>query len=138
MRNVKSSVLSLALVVTISSQLLSCGYVLHPERRGQSSGKVDLAIVGLDAIGLLFFIIPGLIAFTVDIYSGTIYMSNGHNASTLDWEKSTVIKIDPKNINRETIVAAIEKNTGIVVNLNDPRLKVYRDKKELELAESGI
>lgn len=137
MRNIKPSILSLFLVITLSSQLLSCGYILHPERRGQKSGEVDLAVVGLDSIGILFFIIPGLIAFAVDIYSGTIYMPNHYNASNINWQKSMAIKIDPKNINKETIAAAIEKNTGIAVNLNSPEFRIYRDKKlELELAQS--
>ncbi len=133
MRRIKSSILSLVLVVTLSSQLLSCGYILRPERRGQQSGKLDLAIVGLDSIGLIFFLVPGIIAFGVDIYSGTIYMQNKH--ASLEWQKIKNAKIDPKNINEKTIAAAIKKSSGITINFKDPRLKIYRDKNlALELA----
>jgi hypothetical protein len=51
-----------------------CGTVLHPERRGQPAGPLDWSIVALDAIGLLFFFIPGVIAFAVDFSNGTIYL----------------------------------------------------------------
>lgn len=124
------SITSSALLVTLSIQLFSCGYLLHPERRGQKSGQIDWAIAGLDAIGLLFFILPGLIAFGVDIASGTIYMAQNtpglrSDDSSFDLKYSKQIKIDQKNINKETIAAAIKENTGIDVDMNDPRLKVY-------------
>ncbi len=47
-------------------QLLGCGTILYPERRGQAAGRYDTDIVILDAIGLLFFIVPGVVAFGVD------------------------------------------------------------------------
>ncbi len=59
---VSCAVLSAALL----SQLSACGTLFYPERRGQIDGRIDPAIVAFDAIGLLFYIIPGLIAFGVD------------------------------------------------------------------------
>lgn len=127
------SIASPILVVALSLQLFSCGYLIHPERRGQKSGQVDWAIAGLDAIGLLFFVIPGLVAFGVDIYSGTIYMSNnGRGFSEADLDNMQAIKIDPKNINSQTIAAAIQANTGLVVDLNSSSLRIYRDKEMRE------
>ena len=138
MRNIKSSFLSLFLTITLLSQLFSCGYVLHPERRGQKSGQVDWAIVGLDSIGIIFFIIPGLIAFGVDIYSGTLYLQNSASPrGSLEWNKVTAIKLDPKNINEKTIATAIKENSGVEINFADPRLKIYRDKElEMKLAKN--
>ena len=93
-----------------------------------------MAIVGLDSIGLIFFILPGLIAFGVDVYSGTIYMQDKH--ASLEWQKIENVKIDPKNINEQTIAAAIKESSGIAINFKDPRLKIYRDKNlTLELAK---
>lgn len=120
MRKIISSIL----LLTISSQLLSCGYVIHPERRGQTSGKVDLAIVGLDAIGLIFFILPGLIAFGVDIVSGTIYLPKDSKGFSLSLNDAEKIHIDPKNMNKKTIIAAIKEKTGITVDMNDPQLMI--------------
>ncbi len=52
---VSCAVLSAALL----SQLSACGTLFYPERRGQIDGRIDPAIVAFDAIGLLFYIIPG-------------------------------------------------------------------------------
>ena len=54
-----------------------CGTLLHPERKGQAGGRLDPGVVLLDGIGLFFFLIPGLIAFAIDISNGTIYLPGG-------------------------------------------------------------
>lgn len=55
-----------------------CGYVLYPERRGNTSrSQLDGVVIAMDALLILFFVIPGLIAFAVDISSGCIYMPGG-------------------------------------------------------------
>ena len=51
-----------------------CGTILYPERRGQPAGPLDWKVVALDAVGLLLFFIPGVIAFAVDFTNGTIYL----------------------------------------------------------------
>lgn len=51
-----------------------CGTILHPERKGQPAGPIDWKIAALDGLGLLFFFIPGVIAFAVDFNNGTIYL----------------------------------------------------------------
>lgn len=62
------------LVSAASVSTFGCGTVLHPERRGQAAGPLDWKIVGLDAVGLLFFFVPGVVAFAVDFSNGTIYL----------------------------------------------------------------
>jgi hypothetical protein len=57
-----------------ATALSGCGTILFPERRGQSAGMLDWKIVALDGIGLLFFFVPGVIAFAVDFNNGTIYL----------------------------------------------------------------
>lgn len=54
-----------------------CGYLLYPERVGRTEGRVDPAVIALDAASLLFGIIPGIVAFAVDISTGTIYLPEG-------------------------------------------------------------
>ena len=49
-------------------QLMGCGTILYPERKGQNSGRIDTGVVLLDGIGLLLFVIPGVIAFAFDFY----------------------------------------------------------------------
>lgn len=63
----------LAIVATIAPAI-GCGTILHPERRGQPAGRLDWGVVLLDGLGLIFFLIPGLIAFAVDFATGAIYL----------------------------------------------------------------
>lgn len=56
------------------STTVGCGTLLHPERRNQPAGRLDWGVVVLDALGLLFFFIPGIIAFAVDFSTGAIYL----------------------------------------------------------------
>jgi hypothetical protein len=53
----------------------ACGTILYPERRGQDAkGDLDIGVVLLDGVGLLFFLIPGIIAYAVDFSTGAIYL----------------------------------------------------------------
>jgi len=60
--------------VVLAVMLSGCGTLLYPERRGQPAGRLDWKVVLLDGIGLIFFFIPGVIAFAVDFLNGTIYL----------------------------------------------------------------
>lgn len=64
-------------VYLLTLQLAGCGYFLYPERVGQTDGKVDPTVVILDAAGLLFGILPGVVAFAVDLTTGAIYLPAG-------------------------------------------------------------
>ncbi len=61
----------------LSLQVSSCGTLMFQERRGQDDGKIDPNVVLMDGIGLLFFIVPGLVAFVVDFTTGAIYLPPG-------------------------------------------------------------
>ncbi len=58
----------------LAGSACGCGTILYPERRGQAKGPLDWKIVGMDAVGLLFFFVPGVIAFAVDFNNGSIYL----------------------------------------------------------------
>jgi hypothetical protein len=51
----------------------SCGYVLHPERRGRTGGPTDTRILVFDILWFLAGIIPGVVFLIVDYTSGCIY-----------------------------------------------------------------
>lgn len=70
--------LSIVLVVTCLTSFTACGYFLYPERRGQQGGRIDPVVALLDAALLLLFIVPGVVAFAVDITTGTIYLPDGN------------------------------------------------------------
>ncbi len=72
-RRFSTKLVALALTATILFISTSCGILLYPERRGQPRGAIDPGVVLLDAIGLIFFVVPGLVAFAVDFSTGAIY-----------------------------------------------------------------
>ncbi|GGB68849.1 hypothetical protein [Henriciella pelagia] len=74
----------LAGTTALAAPLGACGTLLYPERRGQTGGQLDTAVVILDGLGLLLFLVPGLIAFAVDFGSGAIYLPGGRRADTSD------------------------------------------------------
>lgn len=111
----------ITLATTYGLSTVSCGYVFHPERRNQQrhSGQLDVSIVLLDAIGCLFFIIPGVIAFAVDITSNTIYLpgnavKTSHNGSGSAPDGFVAIPCDCRDT--ASIVAAIKLHTGLTVS----------------------
>ncbi|WP_346798646.1 hypothetical protein R5M92_06160 [Halomonas sp. Bachu 37] len=70
------------LVIGVSITALSgCGTMFYPERKGQLSGDIDPVVAVANGVGLLFYIVPGVIAYVVDFSNGTIYLPNSHNAS---------------------------------------------------------
>jgi len=63
------------LVGTGASCTSGCGTLIYSERVGQPHSRdVDWKIVGLDALGLIFFFVPGVVAFVVDFCTGAIYL----------------------------------------------------------------
>ncbi len=76
--------------VALLANLAGCGTILHPERKGQVSGKLDPSIVLLDAVGLLFFFVPGVVAFAVDFTNGTIYLPGGGSLVLNDQEMQSI------------------------------------------------
>ncbi|WP_025564892.1 hypothetical protein [Psychromonas sp. SP041] len=104
----------LALALTV--QLSGCGTILKPERKGQRSGQLDVGIVALNAIGLLFFLVPGVIAFAVDFNNGTIYLPGG--SASVDDDDVNIVYIDGE-VTNEKIEQAILEQTGDIVSLND-------------------
>jgi hypothetical protein len=115
--------------ITVTSllifQLTGCGTLLYPERRGQIAGRLDVGVVILDAIGLLFFIIPGVIAFAVDFSNGTIYLP----ARPIIIEHSVElrqIKFDPKHTSIAQIEKIIKDRTGYAVKLTQGDVRISR------------
>lgn len=70
--------------ITLASAVSACGTILHPERKGQSGGRIDPSIAILNGLGLLLFLIPGVIAFAVDFSNGTIYLPGTQSSNASD------------------------------------------------------
>jgi hypothetical protein len=100
-----------ALLIT---QVTACGTLLYPERRGQTSGQIDVGVAALDAIGLLFFFVPGVVAFGVDFMTGAIYLPGGGVASLTNDELNS-IKNGPDSIDVEKFKTVMAQRSDIVL-----------------------
>jgi hypothetical protein len=87
--------LQVSVCIVLIAQLIGCGTLMYPERRGQRGGRIDAGVAILDGIGLLFFIIPGLIAYAIDFSTGTIYLPG--TTGSLDIKDIKQVKFDPKH-----------------------------------------
>ncbi len=121
-KNVISTVISIGLIVW-----LGCGYVLHPERRGQTGGRVDPGIAILDGIGLLFYVVPGVVAFAVDFSSGAIYLPSDKSDRNKDSDETGLLEVredlhvvsrDQEQLNRSEIKSIVETHLDRSVDLD--------------------
>jgi len=120
--------LRLFVCAVFTVQLIGCGTLMYPERRGQRGGRVDVGVAVLDGIGLLFFIIPGVIAFCVDFSNGTIYLPE-HSMivrTSLNTNEYRAIKFDPKHTSMASIEKIIKDQTGAEVKLDQDDVKVTK------------
>lgn len=115
-----NSIVIPVLTLTLIVNLAACGTILYPERSGQKAGQIDPAIAILDGVGLLFFIIPGVIAFAVDFSNHAIYLPHGHSSN-----KFSQIKIDSK-MDMATIENFIRAETGKTIDLQQSNVAVTR------------
>lgn len=123
------------MVLALSLQMTACGTILHPERKGQIDGRIDAGIAILDGLGLLLFIIPGVIAYAVDFSNGTIYLPGTSS------KKKKAVRFDPKHCTPDSLSALILEQTGYRVDWNDGRMRTIRlktlDEIPVYLARSG-
>ncbi|TWI54276.1 hypothetical protein IQ22_02139 [Pseudomonas duriflava] len=125
-----------ALAAAVLTQLSACGTLFFPERRGQITGQIDPGIAILDAVGLLFYVIPGLIAFGVDFASGAIYLPNDKYSSVDPTKLKDAINADG-TVDKAKLKAIIERETGHNLPLTDPRL-IQRSGSVQQLAAYGL
>jgi len=109
-----------AAALTTCLMLTGCGTLLHPERKGQISGRIDPAIAALNGVGLLFFFVPGVIAFAVDFSNGTIYLPAGRSAANgqSDTQSEEVIQISFEgHPDRAELAQIIQREAGLTLDL---------------------
>lgn len=132
----KYRVIGGVLAVTLFTQLAACGTLFYPDRRGQIEGRVDPLIVGLNAIGILFYVIPGLIAFGIDFATGAIYLPGGEGYSIAPQTLQDAIGADGQ-IDQVALKAIILRETGRSLPLDDPRLLLHVGERQ-QLASYGL
>jgi hypothetical protein len=130
-----SRVIGGVLAATLLTQLAACGTLFFPDRRGQIEGKVDPVVVGLDAIGILFYVIPGLIAFGIDFATGAIYLPNDQY-SVAPEKLREAIGADGK-VDQIKLKAILYREIDRDLPLDDPRLIQHSGSVE-QLAAYGL
>ncbi|OLF52147.1 polyribonucleotide nucleotidyltransferase [Pseudomonas chlororaphis] len=124
------------LVATLLTQLTACGSIFFPDRRGQIDGKIDPLVAVLDAVGLLFYVIPGLIAFGVDFATGAIYLEPGKTAQVDPQKLQHAIGADGQ-VDKRKLQAILESELGRSFPLDDPRLIQHKGNVQ-QLALYGL
>ena len=115
----RAQFMSLSLFGMLEIATVGCGTLLYPARKGQPAGRLDWGVVALDAVGLMFFFVPGVIAFAVDFNNGTIYLpSEGplgpSPASTNLAQKNplTSIATSPQQLTPQVVEQTLARHTG--------------------------
>ncbi len=107
-------------------QTIGCGTLIYPERRGQKAGKVDVHVAILDGLGLLLFIIPGVVAFAVDFATGAIYLPGSRKAGNSQGHSDKIVKLNADQMKTETITHIVSQHTGQAVDFDSPDMLAFK------------
>ena len=118
-------------------QIVGCGTIIYPERRGQTAGRIDVGIALLDGLGLLVFLIPGVIAFAVDFSTGAIYLPSGKSkhAKVLEHDDMVVLKVRPEELDLAKLDEVLVEYTGEEVNLQSDTVQIYEANENVSIKE---
>ncbi len=72
-RLLKSRMVVTLVLVAFLMASVQCGYIMHPERKGQTGGDIDVTILIFDCLWLAGFGVVGIVALVVDFSTGCIY-----------------------------------------------------------------
>ena len=108
---------ALAVLLAVSLLTASCGTLLYPERRGQSHGRIDPSVAILDGVGLIVFLVPGLIAFGVDFATGAIYMPRATAANDPDEPQFDVVRGSSQGLAIDEVESIVSDRLGKSVDI---------------------
>jgi hypothetical protein len=117
MKTLKKKLIIFSMLTTFFFTISGCGYLLYPQRRNNAGrvAAIDPLTVVMDCFWLFFFIIPGVIAITVDAITGGWNYGPGEDL-LLKKEKSIDVKSGEQIIVK---VKNFEKNKKISFKLID-------------------
>lgn len=120
--------LAATVVTCMLSNIAGCGVLLYPERQGQKGGHIDVQVALLNGIGLVFFLVPGLVAFAIDFHQGTIYLPNTYGALLENNEGFAhdhglhSIKLEGA-INAQTVERVVLEQAGVHIDLSAQNIR---------------
>lgn len=141
MQKIMIKAVAAGVTVVLMLQLAACGTLMYPERRGQKAGEIDIKVAILDGLGLLFCIIPGVVAYIVDFDTGAIYLPAGQkNRVSLENGAVAAIRLDPEVLRDPEAVRRIVSREMALPEAVDwsklERTAVSKDQVVLRLAEA--
>lgn len=131
----KTRIIGSVVALSLVTQLTACGTLFFPDRRGQIEGRIDPLVAGLNAVGILFYVIPGLIAFGIDFATGAIYLPSDQY-SVAPEKLREAIGSDGR-IDHARLKAILQQEIGLDLPLDDPRLIQHSGSIE-QLAAYGL
>ena len=137
-----TKIMSIIVCSVFFLQIVGCGTIIYPERKGQKTGKIDTSIAILDGIGLLFFIIPGVIAFAVDFNNGSIYLPTGKSYTNLNKDEKdslALVKIPSDKLDLYTVAQVIKEHTGQTIELDSHDLVILKpNNQDIDICQEII
>jgi hypothetical protein len=128
--NSRRSWLRWLLLCAGGSALPGCGTIFYPERRGQPAGRLDWKVVAFDAVGLVLFFVPGIIAFAVDFATGAIYLPPDHYGkgehAASKRPQLTKLQVPRGKADREHIEQTVSAYIGREIVLDDGAIKTHQ------------
>lgn len=113
--------ISFALVASFAFIAAGCGTLFKSERIGKaSSNRIDAAILVLDCCGLLFGLIPGVVALVLDFNNKTVYFS-ATEVSGMPNSAENMVALKVENMSEEAIAAALSEALGREVKYDQIR-----------------
>lgn len=127
LKQLKTS-LSIMMILFVLIQTGACGFILYPERKGQTSGRIDPGVAILDAILLIPGILPGVIAFAVDFVSGCIYLPGGYvNVDVVsEGQDEQRLALAADQLDLSTLERLLSEKTGKPVHLDRDDIRILR------------
>jgi len=114
-RILKARTITMVVLLAVMLASVQCGYILHPEHRGNKGGQLDVPVVVMDCLWFFAGIIPGVVALVVDVSTGCIYESSGPRKVSLRPDSRLVFRLNDPAPAAATVAVTLEDPTGLMV-----------------------
>jgi len=127
-QKVRTGLLWKCLAIFLATQMAACATLLYLERRGQPVGRLDVGVVALDAVGLLVFFVPGVIAFVVDFATGAIYLppDRVYVIGSAPGQPLQTVHVHPEDLTPKRLEMIVNQQTGKTIHLEEGTYKAAK------------
>lgn len=132
MKTTRRTILKNLSALTAAGLAPGCGYLLFPERINQdvtADSRLDLGVVILDGILLIPGVLPGLIAFIIDVSTGCIYLPLDPPPQELT--ARGLRRLRARGRRQRDYEVALAEASGLEIRLDDPRLRFVVDQPSI-------